>query len=90
MTAVDPSQPWPHPLRVWWVPQIPGTAFRTTVDTPKEAKLLMVTLGKYDLFQFEQRVKPDYSNAGGVEEFLDGEWLDVDEYEEVWEGIGEW
>ena len=42
------------------------------------AKFLMDTLADYDLFQLEHNIKPDYSNAGGIEVFEDGEWLDCD------------
>ena len=85
-------EPWPLPLRVWWVPQIPMQAFYVEVETPAEAVLVCETLARYDRFQYEHRVKPDYSNAGGiqqkeepVEEGDDG-WYDVDD-EEV---FGEW
>lgn len=53
-------------LKVWWIPQIPMKAFEVEVETLVEAKLLLDTLAKYDLFQFENRIKPDYANAGGL------------------------
>ena len=68
-------------LRIWWMPQIPMKAFRVTVETPKEAKKLLDTLAKYDLFQLENNIKPDLSNAGGLEvEDEDGwsEWYNED------------
>lgn len=64
------------PLRVWWIPQVPGKAFRVDVRTHREAWLLIRTLADYDAFQYENRIKPDYSNMGGVEAFDDGEWSD--------------
>lgn len=54
-------------LRVWWIPQIPGAPFHVYVKTLAEARLTMNTLAEYDQFQFQHRIKPDYSNAGGVE-----------------------
>jgi hypothetical protein len=33
-------------------------------------------LGEYDAFQYRYRVKPDYSNAGGLSVYEDGEWVD--------------
>lgn len=36
----------------------------------------MDVLAEYDLFQFENKVKPDYSNMGGLLMFEDGEWVD--------------
>ncbi len=66
----------PGSLRVWWIPQVPMTPFRQPVSSVAEAKLLLDTLARYDAFQLEHRVKPDYSNAGGLEVFEDGEWTD--------------
>lgn len=61
-------------LCVWWIPQVPMQAFRVNVKTVDEAKLLLDALAKYDLFQLENHIKPDYCNAGGLEELVDGEW----------------
>ena len=54
-------------LRVLWIPQIPMEPFYVPVDTLIEAVKFMDTLGAYDMFQYENQVKPDYCNAGGVE-----------------------
>lgn len=54
-------------LRVWWVPQVPMQAFRAPVASLVEACRVLATLAAYDTFQFENRIKPDYSNAGGLE-----------------------
>lgn len=71
-------------LRVWWIPQIPMKAFTVEVASLVEAKLLLDTLADYDLFQYENRVKGDYANAGGLSVFdyedetnsPDGSWVD--------------
>jgi len=66
-------------LRVWWIPQVPMKPFHAEVATLHEAKLILDTLARYDLFQFENKVKPDYCNAGGLEAFRqdgDGEWCE--------------
>jgi hypothetical protein len=65
-------------LKVWWIPQVPGQRFEVPVKTIDEAVLLLTALADYDKFQYEQNVKPDYSNAGGllVFEEKDQEWLD--------------
>jgi len=54
-------------LRVWWIPQVPMKAFRVPVATVKMAKRILEVLADYDLFQFNNKVKPDYFNAGGLE-----------------------
>lgn len=53
-------------LVVWWIPQVPMKSFDVPVRTLREAKLLLETLANYDLFQFDNKVKPDYCNAGGL------------------------
>lgn len=62
-------------LQVWWIPQIPMKAFEVNVDTVGQAVLLLETLARYDAFQFENRIKPDYSNVGGLRVWVadDGE-----------------
>jgi hypothetical protein len=58
-------------LRVWHIPQVPMKAFRVEVASAKEAKLLLKALADYDIFQFENKVKPDYCNAQGLETLED-------------------
>lgn len=60
-------------LQVWWVPQVPMKAFTVDVDTVTEAVKMMNVLANYDLFQFENRVKPDYANTGGLNQFCEEE-----------------
>lgn len=54
-------------LRVWWVPQVPRKKFIVPVKDTSEAIKIMDVLADYDLFQYENRIKPDYCNAGGLE-----------------------
>ena len=63
-------------LRVWWIPQVPMKPFHVEVESVYEAKKLLKTLALYDIFQFEHNIKPDYSNAGGLEVFEEGEWTE--------------
>lgn len=62
-------------LHVWHIPQVPMEAFYVPVATPQEGKCVMAILAEYDLFQYHNNVKPDYSNAQGLEVFEDGEWV---------------
>lgn len=75
-------------MRVWHIPQIPGKAFHVSVGNPEEAKKILDVLAYYDLFQFENRIKPDYCNAAGLEVFEDGEWCEW--YSEDGESIDEY
>lgn len=53
-------------MKVWWIPQVPMKAFEVPVKNLEEAILLLETLAKYDMFQYENNVKGDYCNAGGL------------------------
>lgn len=61
-------------LRVWWIPQLPAPTLTIAVPNLEIAAVLLDTLGEYDLFQLENNIKPDYSNAGGLEIYRNGEW----------------
>jgi len=63
---------WEGALRVWWIPQVPGTPMYYPVKGVEQAKFTLRLLSEYDLFQFENNIKPDYSNAGGLEVDLKG------------------
>lgn len=65
-------------IKVWWIPQLPMKPFEVIVSSFTIAHVLLNTLANYDLFQFENRIKPDYSNMGGVQVFKDGQWEDFD------------
>lgn len=79
-------------LRVSHFPQIPCKAFTVDVKNLEEAKKISDVLANYDLFQLENRIKPDYANATVIEEFDEEtrEWVswrdeetgidDIDEY----------
>jgi len=63
-------------LKIWWIPQIPMKAFTVPVKSVDEALLILDTLARYDIFQYESNIKPDYSNTGGLSVFEDGEWVE--------------
>lgn len=66
-------------LRVWWIPQVGiSTPFYIPVESPEEGKKVIDLLSAYDCFQYNQNIKPDYCNTGGLQ-MLDeeeGEWVD--------------
>lgn len=63
-------------MKVWWMPQVPMKAFEVPVTSVEEAAKVLNLLADYDAFQFENRVKPDYCNSGGLIVLEDGEWVD--------------
>lgn len=56
-------------LRVWWIPQVGAIneAFYVPVQSVEEGKKVLDMLATYDAFQLQNRIKPDYSNAGGLQ-----------------------
>ncbi len=69
-------------LRVWWIPQIPMKPFFVPVNSVSEGVLVMDALAEYDKFQFQNNIKPDYCNAGGLQMF--------DEYDDTDSENGSW
>lgn len=67
------TEPKVGDLRVWWNPQIGGRVpqIHFPVATVYEGQRLLDALARYDLFQLEHRVKGDYANVGGLEEFVE-------------------
>lgn len=67
--------------RVWWIPQVPMSAFYYGVPSLEIARVLVDTLMKYDLFQLQHNVKPDYVNVGGIEVWDNelGDWTSYDD-----------
>lgn len=85
-------------LRVSHFPQVPCKPFVTEVKDLNQAKLLCDTLANYDLFQFNNRIKPDYANATVVEMWDEEEqewvsWFDeetgIDDIDEYFEQLNE-
>jgi len=80
-------------LRIWWIPQIPlkegDKPFYVNVESPDEGRQALTILGRYDVYQFKHNIKPDYSNAGGLElEDEDGDWHEWEnEYMETIEDV---
>ncbi len=56
---------------MWWIPQIPMKPFFVSVKDVAEGVKVMDVLANYDDFQFKNRIKPDYSNAGGLQHWVE-------------------
>lgn len=63
------------PYRIWWIPQVPMKPFVFAVDTVAEGALILKALAAYDIFQVKENVKPDCCNAGGLDVWMDDEWI---------------
>lgn len=79
-------------LRVVHFPQVPCKPFIVEVKNLEEAKFVIDMLANYDLFQFENQIKPDYANMTVVEEFdeEEGEWVSWFDEETGIEDINEY
>lgn len=71
------------PFQVHHFPQVPCKAFIVDCDTVHEAIKVSETLAQYDLFQYAQNIKSDYSNATAILawSFDEEEWSELDEFE---------
>lgn len=70
-------------LRIKHYPQIPCKPFIVEVNSLGEAKKISDTLAYYDLFQYKNKIKPDYSNMTILEEYdeKEKEWLSWEDEE---------
>lgn len=69
--------------KVWYIPQVPMVAFEREFDDLETAKAALDLITDFSIFEFENRVKPDYADMGGIsrwEEDGDGgfDWFDVE------------
>ena len=76
-------------LRVWHIPQVPMKPFFVAVSSIDEGKRICEVLADYDLFQYQNKIKPDYASAQGISIYSEGiiisdeaGWIDVEEDEE--------
>lgn len=67
--------------KVWYVPQLPMKAFEVEVDDLKTANTVLNAIYDLSLFEYENRIKPDYADLGGIAVWNeeDSEWEDVEE-----------
>lgn len=76
--AIDPALDAPEPkqLRVAHYPQVPCAPFTIPVTSIEDAQRVINLLADYDQFQYQERIKGDYSNTSFVQQFEDGQWVD--------------
>lgn len=63
-------------MRVWHIPQVPMEPFNVPVSSVDDAIRIINILADYDLFQFENNIKPDYRNMCGLEVLEGDEWVE--------------
>lgn len=67
--------------QVWYIPQVPMPAFERVYDDLETAKTVLNAIIDFSIFEFENRVKPDYADAAGIAVWEDGDWCDIEEQE---------
>jgi len=67
-------------FKAWYIPQVPMKAFEVERPTAVEAQAALGLLTDFSIFEFENKVKPDYYDAGGVVEWDEAtqEWHDLE------------
>lgn len=65
------TEPKEGDLLFWWVPQVPMKPFEMPIKDIEQGELLMNAFAEYDLFQYENNIKHDSCNAGGVSRWED-------------------
>ena len=56
-------------LRVWYIPQVPWTPYHYYVSNPYEWKVVLDAITWLSQFEYSNRIKPDYADAGWLETF---------------------
>lgn len=56
-----------------------GDSYNEEFDNLEVAKAALNSIALYTLKLHDNNLMDDYSNCGFIEEFIDGEWQDVDE-----------
>ena len=83
-------------MRVWWIPQFGmlGDPFYIPIKTVEEGKKFLDVLSAYDIYQLDNKIKPDFCNTGGIEIFdEEGEYWyewDLDTDTNYYEDIDEY
>lgn len=68
-------------FKIWYIPQLPMPAFEREYDDFQTAKAVINAIIGLSIFEFENRVKPDYADMAGISQWEDGEWCDVEDEE---------
>ena len=67
-------------FKAWYIPQVPMKAFEVETHTAAEAQAALDLITAFSIFEFENKVKPDYADAGGIVlwDEPDQEWFDYE------------
>jgi len=69
----------PSKFKLWYSHQVPGLSYEQEVPDARTGQMILDAIYQVALYQFDNKMIPDYCNAGGIV-YLDedGEWTDYD------------
>lgn len=72
-------------FKIFYIPQVPMPAFEREYEDFETAKEVLNAIINFSIFEFDNNVKPDYSDVAGISfwEEAEQDWEDVEE--ELWE-----
>lgn len=72
-------------FKIFYIPQVPMPAFEREYEDFETAKEVLNAIINFSIFEYDNNVKPDYSDVAGIS-FYDeeyGDWEDIEE--DLWE-----
>ena len=72
-------------FKIFYIPQVPMPAFEREYEDFETAKEVLNAIINFSIFEYDNNVKPDYSDVAGISYWEEAEqdWEDVEE--ELWE-----
>lgn len=72
-------------FKIFYIPQVPMPAFEREYEDFETAKEVLNAIINFSIFEYDNNVKPDYSDVAGISfwEEAEQDWEDVEE--ELWE-----
>ena len=72
-------------FKIFYIPQVPMPAFEREYEDFETAKEVLNAIINFSIFEYDNNVKPDYSDVAGISFWDEAEqdWEDIEE--ELWE-----
>lgn len=72
-------------FKIFYIPQVPMPAFEREYEDFETAKEVLNAIINFSIFEYDNNVKPDYSDVAGISfwEEAEQDWEDIDDM--LWE-----
>lgn len=72
-------------FKIFYIPQVPMPAFEREYEDFETAKEVLNAIINFSIFEYDNNVKPDYSDVAGISYWEEAEqdWEDIDDM--LWE-----